>query len=88
MTRPRRLSGDDPRFSREALEAGVQGTMIVKCVIETDGRLDNCRVIKTLPYMEKAVLEALSTHRYSPVMFQGRAQRVDYTFTIKLVAPP
>jgi protein TonB len=37
--------------------------------------------------MDKAVLEALSTHRYSPVTFQGRAVRVDYTFTIRLVMP-
>ena len=87
MTRPKRLSGDEPRFSREALEANVSGMMIVKCVIEVDGRLENCRVVKALPYMEKAVLDALGTHRYSPVMFQGRPQRVDYTFTIKLIAP-
>ncbi|HRE92087.1 MAG TPA: energy transducer TonB, partial [Myxococcota bacterium] len=87
MTRPKRLSGDEPRYSREALEAGVEGTMIVKCVIEVDGRLENCRVIKSLPYMEKAVLEALDSHRYSPVTFQGRPARVDYTFTIRLVVP-
>jgi protein TonB len=87
MARPKRLSGDDPRYSREALEAEVEGTMIVKCVIETDGRLQNCRVIKSMPHMERAVLDALGTHRYSPMTFQGRPVRVDYTFTIRLVMP-
>ena len=87
MERPKKLSGRDPEFSREALAAKVEGLMIVRCVIELDGRLDDCKVIKSLPFMEDAVLSALATHRYSPVMFQGRPQRVNYTFNIKLVAP-
>ena len=86
MSRPRKLSGRDPEYSREALAAGVEGMMIVRCVIELDGKLEDCKVIKTLPYMEAAVLSALATHRYSPVMFQGRPQRVNYTFNIKLMA--
>ncbi|MCC6621490.1 MAG: energy transducer TonB [Deltaproteobacteria bacterium] len=86
MERPRKLSGRDPEYTREALEAKVEGTMIVRCVIELDGKLEDCKVIKSLPYMEQAVLSALATHTYSPVMFQGRPTRVNYVFNIKLVA--
>lgn len=86
MDRPKKISGRDPEYSREALAAGVDGMMIVRCVIELDGKLADCKVIKSLPYMENAVLSALATHRYTPVMFQGRPQRVNYTFNIKLVA--
>ena len=49
MTRPERVSGADPVYTREALEAHVQGLMIVKCVIGVDGYLSNCRIIKPLP---------------------------------------
>ena len=87
MTRPERVSGADPVYTREALEAHVQGLMIVKCVIGVDGYLSNCRIIKPLPYMEKAVLDALSTRRYKPVTFQGRPITCDYVFNIKLVMP-
>lgn len=87
MTRPERLSGADPVYTREALEAHVQGLMIVKCVIATDGSIHNCRIIKPLPFMEKAVLDALSTRRYKPVTFQGRPITCDYVFNIKLVMP-
>lgn len=86
MDRPRKVSGRDPEYSREALAAGVEGMMIVRCVIELDGKLQDCKVLKTLPYMEESVLSALATHRYTPVMFQGRPQRVNYTFNIKLMA--
>ncbi len=80
-------SGKPVQYSREALTAQVQGLMIVKCVITTAGRLENCRVIKSLPYMEKPVLESLYSRLYKPVTFQGRPVSVSYVFDVKLVLP-
>ena len=87
MTRPEQTAGDPPKYTREALAAQVQGTMLVKCVITTAGKLENCRIIKAVPHMNKAVLDALSTWRYKPVHFQGRPVAVDYLIQIKLVIP-
>ncbi len=87
MTRPEQTSGEPPRYTREALAAQVQGTMLVKCVITIGGKLENCRIIKALPHMDKAVLDALSTWRYKPVHYQGRPVAVDYLIQIKLVIP-
>ena len=87
MNRPTMISGRDPTYTRDALAARVEGLMIVKCVITTSGSLQNCRVIKSLPFMDQAVLEALAGRRYTPVMYQGRAVSVEYVFNIKLVLP-
>ncbi len=87
MTRPERLAGPIPQYTREALEAHVQGLMIVKCVITIEGKVEKCRIIKPLPHMEQAVLDALYATRYKPVTFQGRPVQVDYTFNIKLSLP-
>jgi protein TonB len=87
MTRPERLSGPSPQYTREALEAHVQGLMIIKCVITTEGKVEKCRIIKSLPHMEQAALDALYAARYKPVTFQGRTVQVDYTFNIKLTLP-
>jgi len=87
MNRPSKIAGRDPTYSREALAARVEGLAIVKCVIKTDGSLENCRMIKSLPHMEKEILAALATHRYTPVTFQGRAVSVDYVFNIRLKMP-
>jgi protein TonB len=87
MTRPEQTGGEPPRYTREALAAGIQGTMLVKCVITVDGTLENCRIIKPLPHMQKAVLDALSTWRYKPVHYQGRPVAVDYLIQIRLVIP-
>src|SRR5262249_49193997 len=87
MTRPEQNDGEPPKYTREALAAGIQGTMLVKCVITVGGTLENCRIIKALPHMERAVLDALSTWRYKPVHYQGRPVAVDYLIQIRLVIP-
>jgi protein TonB len=87
MTRPTKLSGGDPVYTREALVARVEGVMIVKCVITVAGTLQGCRIIKGLPHMDKATLAALSARRYTPVMLEGRPVAVEYVFTIRLVMP-
>ena len=88
MSRPVLLSPGKPvSYSREALEAHIEGTMIVKCSITVEGRVERCTVLKTLPFLEEAVLENLYTSHYAPVTFQGKPVAVGYTFNVKLVPP-
>lgn len=87
MTRPTIVSQTDIVYTREAKAARVEGTALVKCVITETGALENCRMIKSLPHMEQAILSAVQKWKYSPVMYQGRAVKVDYLIPVKLVAP-
>ncbi|HEU4535495.1 MAG TPA: TonB family protein, partial [Polyangiaceae bacterium] len=83
MTRPTLLAGAAPAYPREALVAGVEGTMVVRCTINTAGSLQNCRILKGLPFMEKPVLEAMATRKYTPVMLRGAPVAVEYVFTLR-----
>ncbi len=87
MGRPEYLSGPSPQYSQKALEAGVQGMMVVKCVVDTSGHVTNCRVVKSLPYMDKEVISALERRRYKPATVKGKPVTVDYTFRINLALP-
>ncbi|HEX8434657.1 TonB family protein [Archangium sp.] len=87
MPRPVELKGKDIVYTREALAARVEGTMLVKCVITQAGAVENCRVIKGLPHMNEAVVQSLRSRTYRPITLQGRPVAVDYTFSIRLVAP-
>ncbi len=87
MTDTRFISGPRPEYTEKALEREVQGTMIVKCVITTEGRIHGCRVLKSLPFMDRAVIDALERRRYAPVTMGGKPIEVDYTFRVKLVLP-
>jgi protein TonB len=88
MTRP----VADPRnrrieYTREALEAHIEGTMLVRCVITIEGEVQNCRVVKPLPHMEKQVMNTIQSWRFTPVKYAGKAISVDYVIPIRLVLP-
>jgi protein TonB len=90
MTRPVLLSGRQPQYTAEALDAKVEGKVIARCTITREGRLVACKIIKGLPGLDNEVLAALATQRYRPVLYQGKPQAVFYTlpFRFKLDAPP
>jgi periplasmic protein TonB len=83
MNRPQLVGGPEPVFPREAREAKVEGTLLAKCVITTEGALTGCRIIKSLPFLDQPVLEALAQRRYTPVSFQGRPVSVEYVIPFK-----
>ena len=83
MNRPQLVGGPEPVFPREAREAKVEGTLLAKCVITTEGALTGCRILKSLPFLDQPVLEALAQRRYTPVSFQGRPVAVEYVIPFK-----
>jgi periplasmic protein TonB len=87
MTPPRLLSGPALGYTREALEARVEGTVVVRCVITRQGETEDCRVLKGLPHLSESVRSALDARRYTPVTFQGRPVSVDYVFNVQLKLP-
>ncbi|MBI4957679.1 MAG: energy transducer TonB [Myxococcales bacterium] len=80
MDRPHKLSGPDPAYTPEARDAHVEGTILVQCSIGTDGRLTGCSILKSLPLLDRAVLDALAQQRWTPVTFQGQPVAVRYVF--------
>ncbi|MBF5045480.1 MULTISPECIES: energy transducer TonB [Myxococcaceae] len=80
----RHLSGEPIRYTQEAMVRGVEGVMVVKCVVTWTGTLEDCRIVKPLAYMEEPVLRSLATTRFAPATFEGTPINVDYTLTIQL----
>lgn len=88
MTRVEFLGGAELRVPPEARAAHVRGMALAKCIIGLDGRISGCRMIKPLPYVEKAILENLVTRRYKPVLFRGRPVAVSYVFIVLFTDSP
>ncbi len=88
MTAPVLTGGQSqPQYTREAMEAKVEGKVIARCTITLTGTLTDCRIIKSLPFLDQAVLATLAGQRYSPVMYQGHPQSVFYTLTFRFKLP-
>lgn len=84
MRRPRPVSRPLPVYTPSARDARVQGMMVIKCVITTRGAVENCRVLKTVPVMERVVLETIAQWRYRPYVYEGKIHPLEYVFNIKL----
>lgn len=89
MVRPTWKTNPAPIWSREAAAIKVQGTALVKCVVNLEGRLQNCRIVKGLPFMDQSIVETLTKEWQTngPIMYQGRPAFVDYVIPVHIVAP-
>ncbi len=84
---PSMISGPSPAYPEEAIEHGVEGTMSVRCVVNTQGQVHGCKVQKSLPFMDRAVIDALEARKYRPALSQGKPVDVFYTFNLRLKLP-
>jgi protein TonB len=87
MSAPALQAGPPLEYTQQALEHEVEGTMLVKCVVRVDGTVHDCRVLRSVPFMDRAVVSVLERRRYKPATQGGQPLDVDYTFTIKLKLP-
>lgn len=81
---PALLSAPEVMLSPEARRTGVEGTMLVRCVITAAGTVEGCEVLQTLPLAEAAVLTALRGRHYRPAEVGGRPVSVHHLFTVKV----
>jgi protein TonB len=82
MVPPRFVSGPTPTYTEKAIEREVEGVMEVRCVVSIDGRVHDCQVLKSLPFMDRAVIDALEHRRYAPATLGGQAVDVYYRFRL------
>jgi protein TonB len=87
MSAPERLSGGKPQYTREALAKSIQGVSIVRCILNRDGAMRSCRILKSVPHMDEAVVSALCASRHAPATLNGKLIDVEHTFTTRLEVP-
>ena len=87
MTRPVFVSGPEPTYTQRAMEQDVAGLMVVKCVLTVEGAVRDCRVLKGLPHMDSAVVDALEHRRYKPATQNGKPVEIEYIFKVNLKVP-
>jgi protein TonB len=62
----------EPRYTREARRAGVQGRVILKVLLRGDGKLDRIRVVRRLPYgLTESAIRAACEIKFKPAIKNG-----------------
>jgi len=64
--KPRALHEVKPRYTRELMEAGVQGEVVVELQLAGDGTVKDARVLSGPERLREAALDAAKEWRFEP----------------------
>jgi TonB family protein len=83
VTPPTVLSRVEPKYTKEASIARLNGTVVLQAVVKNNGTVDVIRVVRGLPYgMTDSAVEALKQWKFRPGKKDG--QDVDAALNIEI----
>jgi TonB family protein len=85
VTAPSRL--DVPRYPPEASAAGVQGVVIAEVVIDASGTVTDAKVVRSIPLLDEAALQAVRNWRFAPTLLNGQPVPVRMNVTVNFSQP-
>ena len=80
---PRKTADARPLYPDIARTAHVEGTVVIEAVLDTTGRVTQLRVVKSVPLLDQAALDAVRQWRYTPSVYGGHPVSVLMTITIR-----
>jgi protein TonB len=72
----------EPDYPLLAIRAQVQGVVILEAVVDSQGRVEDVRVLRSIPLLDRAAIEAVRQWRYSPLLLNGKPERFVLTVTV------
>ena len=71
-----------PAYPPLARTARVEGTVILEAVLDTEGRVREARVLRSVPLLDAAALEAVQQWTFTPTRLNGDPVPVVLTVTV------
>jgi protein TonB len=79
---PRKLVHVVPEYPAIARASRVQGVIILEAVIADDGSVDDVRVLRSIPLLDSAAIDAVRQWRFTPTLLNGEPVAVVTTVTV------
>jgi TonB family protein len=79
---PRKIQDAQPVTSELARQANVQGTVVLEIVIGPDGMVSDARILRSIPLLDQAAIDAVRKWRYTPTLLNGMPVAVIMTATV------
>ena len=80
---PTKITDVRPIYPNEARAAGIQGVVILEVRIEADGRVGQARILRSIPVLDEAAIEAVRQWQFQPTLLNGVATPVVMTVTVQ-----
>jgi TonB family protein len=83
LEQPRLIKRIEPRYTRKAISAKVQGQVPLNVVIDTDGRAADIRVVKSLGFgLDEAAVKAVQNWKFKPGTLDGKPMKLQETIEV------
>jgi len=89
---PTQIRKVQPIYPPIAQAARVQGIVILEATIGVDGRVADARILRSVPLLDQAAIDAVRQWEYSPTLLNGKpvpvVMTVTQTFNLDSGVPP
>jgi protein TonB len=72
----------EPRYPPLAMQARIQGDVVLRAVIDKNGNIQDLQLISGHPMLVPSAIEAVKQWRYKPYLLNGSPVEVDTTITV------
>ncbi len=79
---PERIAYAAPAYPTIAKNAHIEGTVILEATIDEFGTVRDVRVLRSIPLLDRAAIDAVSKWRYTPTRLNGVAVPIRLTVTV------
>lgn len=82
---PTKIHHVAPVYPQEAQDARVSGMVIIEATIDEQGNVQSAKVLRSIPMLDQAALDAVKGWRFAPTMLNGASVPVIMTVTVSFV---
>ncbi len=82
ISEPRKIMDVRPVYPQAALDQQVSGIVILEVVIDGAGGVRDAKVLRSVPLLDQAALDAVRKWRYTPTLLNGAPVEVIMTVTV------
>lgn len=80
---PRKLKHVDPVYPDIAVRANIQGSIVLECTVSPQGRVTAVKVLRGIPLLNAAAVEAVKQWVYTPTLWNGVPVPIIMTVTVE-----
>ena len=80
---PQRVHNVDPEYPQEAQIARIEGVVVLDIVVGVDGSVIQIDVVKSIPELDQAAIDAVRQWRYETTLLNGEPIEVAMNVTIR-----
>lgn len=79
---PALLKRVGPEYPDLAVRAQLEGVVILEALVDRQGRVEDVRVLRSIPLLDNAAKAAVRQWQYSPLLLNGKPERFFVTVTV------